>query len=306
MRIEDLPERTRRALGEWLGEKITATVPASLGYSPGLVARLDVADGRQVFVKSVGEEINAHSAELYRKEIATCRALRHLPNAPDLLWSHDEGGWVTLVFEYVPGRTPSRPWEPEELRRVLAGMEEFARSMSPPPAPLPDIADIYGEAFTGWRALAALPADDPQLAKVDPWARERLARLAELEAGWAGAGAHDTLQHGDLRSDNMLISGDRLVFVDWPCACVGPAWFDLVAMLPSVRLEGGPRPWEVFDETGLGRRADPAAVTAVLAAITGFFVRQSLLPPPPGIPEVREFQARQGEVALAWLKHRWA
>jgi hypothetical protein len=45
-------------------------------------------------------------------------------------------------------------------------------------------------------------------------------------------------------------------------------------------------------------------VTAVLAALTGFFVWHSRQPPPPGLPTLREFQAAQGRTALAWLKIR--
>jgi cysteine desulfurase/selenocysteine lyase len=47
-----------------------------------------------------------------------------------------------------------------------------------------------------------------------------------------------------------------------------------------------------------------AAVTAYLAALTGYFVHESLQPPPPGIPHVRAFQRAQGEVCIAWLRER--
>jgi len=46
-----------------------------------------------------------------------------------------------------------------------------------------------------------------------------------------------------------------------------------------------------------------------LAAHPGrVFTRQALLPPPPGLPTVRAFQAAQGQVARAWLAARtgWA
>jgi hypothetical protein len=52
------------------------------------------------------------------------------------------------------------------------------------------------------------------------------------------------------------------------------------------------------------RDADPGAITAFLAAMAGFFTFQSLLPPPPGLPSLRQFQAAQGEIARRWLDER--
>jgi hypothetical protein len=77
-----------------------------------------------------------------------------------------------------------------------------------------------------------------------------------------------------------------------------------VGLLPSLHLDGGPDPVEVFGAHPLGRNADPDAVNTYLAALAGYFVRQSLLPPPPGINGVRVFQRRQGEIACNWLQQR--
>ena len=46
------------------------------------------------------------------------------------------------------------------------------------------------------------------------------------------------------------------------------------------------------------------AVDAFLASIAGYLIRQSLLPPPPGLPTLRPFQAAQGEIARRWLAER--
>jgi hypothetical protein len=89
-----------------------------------------------------------------------------------------------------------------------------------------------------------------------------------------------------------------------PWACLAAPWFDLVAMLPSVHMQGSPSPETLFNDHPVTRTADPGAVTAVLAALTGFFVRQSRQPPPPGLPTLRAFQAAQGRTALDWLKGR--
>ena len=50
--------------------------------------------------------------------------------------------------------------------------------------------------------------------------------------------------------------------------------------------------------------ADPDRVNAALAAVAGYFTHSALLPPPPGLPTVREFQRAQGVPARAWLRDR--
>ena len=42
------------------------------------------------------------------------------------------------------------------------------------------------------------------------------------EAATAGS----TLLHNDVRADNVLITADKVVFVDWPAACTGAPWFE--------------------------------------------------------------------------------
>jgi aminoglycoside phosphotransferase (APT) family kinase protein len=191
------------------------------------------------------------------------------------------------------------------LRRVLGALDALARAMTPPPIEAPTVAERFGHAFKGWSKLAAaFEEGSDDLADLDPWVRRHLGTLVESEESWGEAAAGDTLAHGDIRADNLLIAEGRVVVVDWPWACTAAPWFDLLAMLPSVRLEGGPPPEEIFDGHPLVRDAAPGAVTAVVAAITGYLVHSGRLPPPPGLPTLRDFQAAQGRVALDWLRVR--
>jgi hypothetical protein len=137
---------------------------------------------------------------------------------------------------------------------------------------------------------------------LDEWSRRNLGRLVELESGWPDAVAGSTLLHCDVRSDNLLVTECGVVFVDWPHACVGAPIFDLVAWAPSVVLEGGPEPEELLALHGPASAVDRDVVAVLAAAFSGFLVRHSLQPPPPGLPTLRSFQAAQGTVALAWLR----
>jgi hypothetical protein len=69
-------------------------------------------------------------------------------------------------------------------------------------------------------------------------------------------------------------------------------------------MQGGPDPEPLLEAHPVARGADPEAITSALAAIAGFFVWQAHLPPPSGLPTVRDFQSAQGAAALTWLRHR--
>ena len=103
----------------------------------------------------------------------------------------------------------------------------------------------------------------------------------------------------------MLLADDgRIVFVDWTSTCTGVGWFDVLAMLPAVALEGGGEPESVLARAGLGDL--PAATQLpMIAAMAGYFADRGRLPDPPGLPTLRPFQRAQGEVATAWLRRLW-
>jgi hypothetical protein len=113
------------------------------------------------------------------------------------------------------------------------------------------------------------------------------------------------LLHLDLRADNLLLTpDDRVLVMDWPHARVGASWVDPVFLAPSVAMQNGPSPEELFAKHPHGRKADPDDLTAVIGAVAGFFTRRGLQPAPPGLPTLRPFQAAQGEVARSWLARR--
>jgi hypothetical protein len=296
---EQVPAPLRAAAEQRLGAAVTAARTQPGGYSPGAAARLELAGGGRAFAKAVGPELNPDSPGIYRAEARIAAALPPAVPAPEFLGVIEDGGWVLLLFEDIDGTTPALPWRPPELARVLAAMTDLAAALTPAPVAAPEVAEMHGRSFTGWRELAT-----GDLAGLDPWARAHLDALAGLEAGWEAAAQGTSLAHSDVRSDNILLTADRVVFVDWPWACRAAPWFDLVAMLPSVALEGGPPPAEILAAHPAARGADPAAITAVVAALAGYFVCRSRLPPPPGLPPLRAFQADQGEVTLDWLRAR--
>ncbi len=291
-----LPGTVRRGIEERLRSPVVDAETQHGGFSPGVAARLQLEDGRRAFAKAVGPERNPDSPEFHRREARVAAALPPETPAPRLLFSLDEQGWVALVFEDVDGHEPRLPWQPDELVRVLDALGDLAETLTPAPIAAPPVEEALDELFHGWRTLAS------DAESVDSWAAEHVDKLCALEAAWAAAAAGETLLHCDVRADNILLTSERVVLVDWPHACVGAPWIDLLAFLPSVAMQGGPHPWVLFESHPVGRDVPPERLQPVLAALAGFFLQRSTLPPAPGLSTLREFQRGQGVAALAWLR----
>jgi Ser/Thr protein kinase RdoA (MazF antagonist) len=300
---QEIPTQVRAAVEAAAGSPVAAARSQPGGFSPGLASVLRLADGRAVFVKAVNAARNPDSPAMHRREARVLAALPPQVPAPRLLWSYDDGDWVVLMTEAVTGTTPAQPWRRSELAAFLELAARLAGLLTPAPIAAPAVQERFREAFTGWRLFAAAPT---VAAGLDPWAHRRLDRLAGIEQDWPEAAAGDTLLHADLRADNVLLTPDGGVVVDWPHACVGAGWIDLLFAVPSLAMHGGGDPQRLWDGYPPARTADPAAVTAVLAAMIGYFLWHAAQPPPPNLPRIREFQRVQGVVGLTWLRQRIA
>ena len=300
-----MPTHLRAAVEGWLGSAVVTAVSQPGGFSPGVAARLTTADGRRAFVKAAGPEPNELTPQLHRREARIVDALPPDAPVPRLLWTIDEGeeGWIVLVFEDIEGRQPALPWKADELELVLATLATLSLALTPAPLP-PEVSERardWGILLLGWwNRLSYAPP--PEL---DAWSLRHVSELAELEADAASAADGETLLHLDLRADNLLLTPEgRVLVVDWPHARIGAAWVDVAFLAPSVAMQGGPRPEALLARHPATATADPQAITAVAAAIAGFFTYQALQPAPPGLPTVRAFQAAQGVAAREWLRQR--
>lgn len=302
-----LPAAVRHAVEKELGSTVVTATSQPSGFSPGVAARLRLADGRGLFLKAVGPKPNPTSPAAHRREAAVVAALPTTVPVPRLLGVYYErpDGWVVLWFEEIAGRHPAQPWQSAELDRVLDALIALGDRLTPSPLPT-TFVDTAGAAFRdricGWAQLAAQPP--AQLAERYPWAARHLTALAALEADAPSAAQGNTLLHFDLRADNILLTDEQVWIVDWPHVRMGAPWIDLACFAPSVTMQGGPHPEQLLARHPAAQHVDPAAITAVVAAIAGYFIYGSLQPDPPGLPTLRAFQAAQGRVALAWLQAR--
>ena len=328
----ELPLALRHALEAAVGSPVVGAVSKEGGFSPALASVLTLADGTAVFAKAVNVSRNEFAVEALRREWVVLAGLPDDVPAPRLRWTFDDGDWVAMVIDAVDGRNPVQPWRSEELERFLEVATVLARRLSPSPIPAPVLAE-GAASFTNWAALAAErvaseraadgravadravaePASTecataecatPGHGAFERWWRAHAEQLIALERLWSAAAAGTALLHGDLRSDNVLLTRHGFVVVDWPAVAIGAPWLDLVFSLPSVAMHGGGDPQELWRRHPLSRGVDPDAVNSALASIAGFFIARSREPAPPLLPTIREFQRAQGAAALAWLGRR--
>jgi aminoglycoside phosphotransferase (APT) family kinase protein len=295
-----MPGSVRAAIDGIAGAPVVDAVNLDGGFSPGPAARCTLSDGRVVFVKAAGTELNPVSPEMHRREGQILAGLHEDVPAPQLIGVFDDGDWVALVTEWIDGAMPVAPLGRDDVDRLLGLVERLSRVAGEPA--MQSCSDAHPSLFGHWQQLL-----DHPIANLDAWSSRHLDRLAELEVGVADAISGDRLVHLDFRSDNVIFSTagpEHDVVVDWPGASIGAAWVDLVGLLPALELDGGPTPEEVFEHHPVGRAADANSVSAFVASIAGYFTRMSLLPPPPGLPTIRLFQAAQGRVARRWIAHR--
>ena len=273
----------RAEVGRATGAAVVRYAPVeSGGYGTNTAHwRAELADGRDLFVKVALDET---SAAWLRDELRVYSSVDAEFLAEFRGW-YDHPGTTLLALEDLSAAYWPPPWRAGDVDAVLGTLD--AVHATSPPAGLPRL-DAMRDRLDGWPVVAADP--EPLLATglcSREWLVSALPELARASASCALAG--EALLHLDVRSDNLCLRDGRAVLVDWNLACVGNPLVDVVAWLASLRLEGGPDPWDVVsDSHGLA------------ALVSGFFCCRAGLPPPPTAPRVRDFQRRQGEVALAW------
>lgn len=308
---EQVPDEVRSAIGEALGSPVVEAVNQAGGFSPGVAARSQLADGRRCFIKAVSPTQNPETPNVHRREANVMAQLPPGLPVPELLHVLDDGTWIVLVFDEVEGTMPNLPWSLDDLDRAFEALDRLADSCTRSPVPdLPLFEETHAADFDRFAQLAA--ADGAATIEggmltgpLDDWTERHLHRLADIEAGWREASAGKTLVHTDVRADNLLIDRDGAFWVvDWPHACIGAGWSDKLFMLPSVGLGDGPSPSAVEAALDPFAGVDSGAVDALLVALLGYFTFMSLQPSSPGLPTLRGFQRDQAEVSRRWISDR--
>lgn len=298
-----LPSRVWNKVAGHLRGDIVGTIECGSGFTPGLAFRIAVmSPGTGLahwFLKAIRKDHPLEAA--YQAEAEAARSLPEAEAIPTLRWDGEIHGWHVLVFADAGARTVDlRPGATDVAPAVKA-----VNSLHQWQAPnvLPTVGDTLAPILHGWAALTRDPDFVP-----DDWVRQHLDYLLAIERHWISHSAGDALLHTDIRAANLVVGeAEHVRVVDWAHACRGAPWIDCAELLSHLVLAGHTSGEAEAQLAGTAMsRADDEVVTSFIVASAGYWRRSSLQPPPPGVPGLRDFQARAADAATEIIRHRVA
>jgi hypothetical protein len=293
-----LPPTLRTWIERKCGSPVAKAISQDAGFTPGFASVLVCEDGSRHFVKAASAVAQRAFAESYREEARKLGALPPGVPAPRLKW-HLDDDWVVLGIDYVAGQMPSRPWRSDDLDALLDALETVADELTPPPVTLrlTPAAEDFTSLMDAWdlvrRTQPDLPLLDPHLDEAQALA----GRHVEVCAG-------DTVIHGDIRADNVLIDAEGSARIcDWNWPVRGCNFFDSVAALIGPRGDGLDVE-AMIAKRRLLRDVPADSIDVVLALHAGYFLGHGWQPAPPSSPHLRDHQRWQARVCWEWLCER--
>ena len=282
-----------RAMNEWmlrreLRSRIERLVSAKVesyrrvegGYTPAL-RLLCRTDATSVFVK-IGT--TPPTSWNLSREIRIYNSLSG-DFMPRLVACEDHESEPILIIEDLSAQHWPPPWDERRIELTLSQINALHNTS----AAVEPYAQVHGSLDDGnWRAVAADPEPFLALKVADAkWLEAALPSLLEYEESCSTAG--ESLAHWDLRSDNICITAEHAMFIDWNGACLSNPRLDLGFWLPSLQYEGGPEPEKILPDA-----------PEVAAWVSGYFAARAGLPEISDAPRVRTVQRQQLETALPW------
>jgi len=304
-----LPGAVHEAVGRLAGATVQhAEPPVGSGFTGAYAGRVTVGDGRQVFVKA-GSPVQPHVVGALAQE---ANVLERLPTgipAPALVGFEAVDGWSVLVLGVVRGRMPGAPWTPEDADTVHRACLAVAELGTPSLLGEPDLGQQLGsdpDILAAARVL--VDCRDALSPRLPFWLERRRVEVGQLALGAAGRFDGETLCHGDVRPDNLLVDGRGATFVDWNWVGSAVAWMDWVGLLPLMAAQDVDTE-RLLASSPLTRHADPDGIDAFVATIAVYMLDGFERELPPGCtPQLRQHQLLMAHVFLEFLCRRrgWA
>lgn len=301
-----LPTSVRSAVGRVAGAAVVdAEPPVRSGFTGSYAGIVSTGRGDRVFAKA-GAPDQPHVVAALQQEATVLAALPPGIPAPRLVGFDSVDGWSVLVLEVVSGEMPGQPWTAAAVDAVHRACLAMADVGTPWTATDPDLGhrmstdpDILAVA----RALAdgsfRYGAEQPT------WLPAHARRVGELVLDAEGRFDGDTLCHGDLRPDNLLVSRAGVAtVVDWNWVGAAAAWVDWIGLLPLMAAQGVDTD-TLVTSSPLTRDADPDDLDAYLASIAAYMLGGYRNEPPPGCtPALRQHQLLMAHAFLEFLRGR--
>lgn len=265
-----------------IGSSIESYKTVEGGYTPA-TRLLCGAGANSFFVKAGATPL---TSEYLRSEIRTYESISG-PFMPDVVAWEEHDTVPILILEDLSDRVWPPPWDDRRVDLVLNQID----MMHSTDVELEPYAEIRGEWDSSWQRIAEDPEPFLRMGFADSgWLDKALPDLIQQEELCQTEG--DSLTHWDLRSDNICLTDDRAIFIDWNNACLSNPRLDLGFFLPSLAYEGGPLPEQILPDA-----------PEIAAWVAGFFAARAGLPEIADAPRVRLVQRQQLETALPWAAH---
>ncbi|WP_158557931.1 phosphotransferase [Spongiactinospora gelatinilytica] len=295
---QDLPRRLREDAQTDLGRVHTA-IPLPTG-APWTAALLHTKYGCYYLKACPALEPAALSA--VREQWAAAVIPSPPVPTPSLVWSSNDHGWATMIFEYIDGRHPDLTPGSPDIPAVTETLNVLAEDMSPyNDRSIPPVSESIYRLLLSSQVML----NDPELPDWELYDAAldfgRGLKPAALDCG-------DMLLHGDLRRSKLLFAdgedGEQVYVLDWSRIARGAAFIEPV-MFALRLIQAGHSPQQAemllmgvftWDD------APPDQVTALIATWTLHNLHAARYGP----DETRNTRSAAAQEGRSWLHHRFA
>lgn len=292
----EMPVRLRRWIEQELGSSVTSAVTQNGGFSPGVAARLVTSGGQRAFVKAIAGSRHLPTAALHRYEARAMRSIPPNPMVARLYATYDDGDWIALLFEDIDGRHPDLRTR-ADCRLVGTAIAELTSICTPSPWPEAQRLEADPRVQTSWWLQAE---------QLPLWLHDHQDELVALQQRVVPTVHGQTLCQRDVAADNILITADRVVFIDLAWVSLGATWVDTMHLACAAVTAGmpGPDADAVLAGSRHARYVAPEVLTAYLANVAGSAYVKARREDPQNIPALQAFRRSRADALLEWLRSR--
>lgn len=239
------PEPLVRQVEEVIGEPSTEWRKPNTGLTAAHRFQVQFASGRKVFIKAA---TTPETAAMLRNERVALEVVPEEFTPRVIAWLEGAASPVLVVEDLSDGHWPASHagvnWRSGDIERVLKAIRRLGNEQAPKGLP-----QTASGCELHWPQVLSAPEGFLELRLCSAaWLASWGEALARAEGSLEQTG--DALVHGDIRSDNICLTEERVVFVDWSNARAGAKEYDLALFLPAAHLEGAPPPEQIWPEGG--------------------------------------------------------
>ncbi|RXK86101.1 phosphotransferase [Filimonas effusa] len=234
----------KEAIENVLNKKIIQCVQPNFGLSAALRYSIELEDKSKVFVKAATDD---QTAGWLRTEHSVLASYQDNFMPEIINWIDEFVNFPILITQdfsnaFWAASDKGVHWRKGDIELLLDTVKKLSTIKGRHLLP-----KLENHNTGVWAKIAEDPEGFLKLKMCSGnWLMHSIDYLIEAESKVDKTG--ETLVHGDIRSDNICIDGSRVVFVDWSNACIGSADHDLVNLLPTLHLEGGPDPFQIMPD----------------------------------------------------------